>query len=93
MRKRDEKKNRREIVTALSMIFQIGLSTMTCMAMSFGIGYYIDKLFGSKWGVPVFLVIGIMAAIRSMLVLNGKYFPTKKNEIDEKGNEDGNSRK
>ena len=34
MRKRDEAKNRREIIHALSMIMQIGLSMMVCMSVS-----------------------------------------------------------
>ena len=39
MRKRDEAKNRREIIHALSMIMQIGLSMMVCMSVSLLIGY------------------------------------------------------
>lgn len=44
MRKRDEAKNRREIIHALSMIMQIGLSMMVCMSVSLLIGYGLDKL-------------------------------------------------
>ncbi len=49
MRKRDEAKNRREIIHALSMIMQIGLSMMVCMSVSLLIGYGLDKLFGTKY--------------------------------------------
>lgn len=49
MRKRDEAKNRREIIHALSMIMQIGLSMMVCMSVSLLIGYGLDKLL-----VPMF---------------------------------------
>ena len=47
MRKRDEAKNRREIIHALSMIMQIGLSMMVCMSVSLLIGYGLDKLYGN----------------------------------------------
>ena len=76
MKKRDKNRERREIVNALAMLIQIGLAMMTCMAMSFGIGYYLDRLFGTKYWVMIFLLIGIMAAIRSLFVLIGKIQPS-----------------
>lgn len=75
MRKRDDDKNRREIMTALAMILQIGLAVLVCMAMSIGIGWYLDKLFGTKFILIIFMVIGFLASIRSMMVLTGRYKP------------------
>lgn len=75
MRKRDDKKNRREIVTAFSMILQIGLAMLICMGVSLAIGYYLDKMFGTKCFVIIMLIIGMLAALRSMLVLTGVYHP------------------
>lgn len=75
MRQRDDKKNRREIATAFSMILQIGLTMIVCMGVSLGIGYYLDKLFGTKCFVIIMMIIGILAALRSMLVLTGVYHP------------------
>lgn len=75
MRKRDDKKNRREIVNAFSMILQIGLAMMVCMGVSLGIGYYFDKLFQTHWIILVMMIIGILASLRSMLVLTGAYKP------------------
>ena len=43
MKKRDTEKNKRDIVNALAMILQIGLAILVCMAMSMGIGWYLDK--------------------------------------------------
>ena len=83
MRKRDDKKNRREIAKAFSMILQIGLTMMICMGISLGIGYYLDKMFGTKWLTIVMMVIGILAALRSMLVLTGVYHP---GQSKDKGN-------
>ena len=90
MRKRDENKNRREIINALSMVLQIGLAMMVCLGISLGIGYSIDKLFQIRWGIIVMMIIGILASLRSMLVLTGVYKPGKKESAAEKGkaNED-----
>ncbi|MBO4395116.1 MAG: AtpZ/AtpI family protein [Eubacterium sp.] len=80
MRKHDKEKNKREVMTALAMILQIGLAILVCMAMSMGIGYYLDKLFGTKFIILIFMVIGFLASIRSMLVLTGHYHPGEKSE-------------
>lgn len=93
MRKRDEKKNRREIVHSLAMILQIGLAMITCMGMSLAIGYYIDRLFGTKIWLIIMMVIGIMASFRSLLVLTGHYHPGRaEKEEDTDGGENGNSK-
>ncbi len=76
--KRDKDKNRKETLTALALILQIGLAILVCMAMSIGIGYYLDSLFGTRFIVIIFMVIGFMASIRSMLILTGRYHPGQK---------------
>lgn len=78
---------------ALSMVLQMGLSMLICMGMSLAIGFYLDKLFGTGFFVPVMTVIGILAAIRSMLILTGKYNPLanmekEKEEDDSRENTD-----
>lgn len=73
MRKRDKKKEKKEILSALAMITQIGLAMMTCMGISFGIGYYIDRLFGTKFWIMIFMLIGILASIRSLFILTGRF--------------------
>lgn len=91
MRKRDKKKEKKEILSALAMITQIGLSMMTCMGISFAIGYYIDRLLGTKFWVMIFLLIGIMASIRSLFILTGRIRTSEqalKEEKDEGSKED-----
>ncbi len=78
MRRRDEARNRKEILHALSMVMQIGLSMMVCMSVSALIGYGIDKLCGTKFWIVIMLFIGILASLRSMLVLTGQYTPGQK---------------
>ncbi len=75
VKKRDEKKNRREIMRSLAMLLQIGLSMLICMGMSMAIGYYIDRLFKTRFWIIVMMIIGILAAMRSLLVLTGRYRP------------------
>lgn len=75
MRKRDTDKERKEILHALAMILQMGLAVLVCMGMSLAIGYYIDRLFQTKIWVLIMMAVGILAAIRSMLVLAGRYDP------------------
>lgn len=97
MKKRDEAKNRKEIIQALSMVMQIGLSMMVCMSLSLLIGYGIDRLAGTKFWVVVMMFVGILASLRSMLVLTGQYHPgqEKEKKVDsqeqpaEKENTDG----
>ena len=84
MRKRDEEKNKREVMTALAMILQIGLAVLVCMAMSIGIGWYLDKLFGTKFILIIFMVIGFLASIRSMMVLTGRYKPGEKSSAEKR---------
>lgn len=85
MKKRDKKRERREIVNALAMLLQIGLAMMTCMAMSFGIGFYLDRLLGTKYWVVIFLLIGILASIRSLFILTGKLKLTEPSHKDAEG--------
>lgn len=87
MKKRDDDKNRREVVQAFSMILQIGLAMIICMGISIGIGYYIDKLFHTSFWMVIMLFIGMLASLRSMLVLTGVYRPGEKKENKEKESE------
>lgn len=77
MKKRDKKRENKEILRALAMLTQIGLAMITCMGISFGIGYYIDRLAGTRYWVMIFLLIGILASIRSLFILTGRLQPSE----------------
>ena len=62
-------------MNALAMILQIGLALICCMCISLALGIWLDRLFGTKFIVIIFMVIGFLASIRSMLVLTGRYKP------------------
>ncbi len=72
MKKRDKKQENKQIIQALAMVTQIGLSMLTCMGISLAIGYYLDQRLGTKCWVIIMLIIGILAAIRSLFILTGK---------------------
>lgn len=93
MKKRDRKREKRELVNALAMLLQIGLAMMTCMAISFGIGFYLDRLLGTKYWVMIFLLIGILASIRSLFILTGKIQTPGSSGKTEKGEPDAGSEK
>ena len=94
MKKRDRKKDNREILRALAMITQIGLSMMTCMGVSFAIGYFIDQRCGTKFWVMIMLLIGIMASIRSLFILTGRISFTEESQNNKsEGDSDEGSNK
>lgn len=72
MRKRDDSK--KEIFQTLFMITQIGLSTMTCMAISMYLGYLMDRFFHTQYIIVIMMFVGIGAAIRSIIVLSKSFF-------------------
>ena len=82
MKKRDKQKERREVIHALSMILQIGLAMLTCMGISLAIGYYLDRLFGTKIWIIIMLIVGILASMRSLFVLAGQYGNWEKKQED-----------
>lgn len=55
---------------ALGWLSCIGLAMGLSIAIGAGIGYYIDKKFGTQpWFLLVFLALGIGAAFRNLYVL------------------------
>ena len=93
MRKRDKKKEHREIAKALAMFRQIGISMMTSLAVRLGIGYYLDKLLGTRFIIIIMMVIGILAALRSMLVLTGVYTPGSSQDETKESEDEGSKKK
>ena len=82
MRKRDNKSGK-EIINALFLVTQIGLSMIVCMGISIAIGIALDNYFGTEFCILIMLAIGIMASIRSMLVLTGKIYSDDNKSMEE----------
>ncbi len=88
MRKRKGSKG--EIFRALAMITQIGLSTMTSMAVSMFLGWWLDRLLGTRFIILIMLFVGIGASMKSILIVTKSF--TKNSEKSEES-ERGQSKK
>lgn len=64
--------NNNQIWRMIFLISQIGITMLTTIFFSMGIGYFLDKKFGTKllfW----FIIIGVAAGFRSCYILIRKY--------------------
>lgn len=85
-----KKKNNSEVLKALAMITQIGLSLMTVMAISLYIGYWLDKLCGTRFIIIIMMFIGMGASVRNIIML-AKSFVEK--DLKTGGNNNEESKK
>jgi len=58
---------RKEIVHGLSILTSLGITMATCILVGLWMGKVLDNLLGtSPWMLLLFLIFGILAAIKSM---------------------------
>jgi len=63
----DDKKQRSEIMRALSLLSQIGITIIVCVAIGVVMGSFLDNLLGtSPWLLLVFTLLGSGAAFKSI---------------------------
>jgi len=63
----DDEKQRGEIMRALSLLSQIGITIIVCVAMGVLLGSFLDNLFGtSPWSLLVLTLLGSAAAFKSI---------------------------
>lgn len=65
-------KNNREVFKMLTLISQIGITVLTTIFMCLGIGYLVDRFFGTHL-MAWFIVLGVLAAFKSAYILIRKY--------------------
>ena len=65
-------KNNNQILKMLFLITQIGFTMLVTIFLSMGIGYLIDKFFGTKLLVW-FIILGVCAGFRSVAILIKKF--------------------
>lgn len=84
-RKKSKRKENAEIVKALSMLSQLGVSAMISVGLSLFIGYQLDELLNTGYVfILVFLFIGIAAAIKSAYTLTKGFYSKNLKEENEK---------
>lgn len=72
------KKNKNEIIQALAMVMQLGLSMLAPVVLCAFVGSWLDNHFG--WSITaVLLILGVMAGARNTwLLLKQLQIPDKK---------------
>ena len=56
-----------EFGKALSVLSQMGITIVVCIAVGLAAGYFLDKLLGTTpWLLLVFTILGIIAAFKSI---------------------------
>ena len=65
--RQDKRNERRELLTALSNISQIGILIASCVIIGVMAGRFLDNLFGTApWLLLLFSLLGMAAAFKSM---------------------------
>lgn len=65
---RDKNGKQNDFARALSLLSQIGVTIIACIAVGILLGVFLDNLLGtSPWLLLVFTILGIAAAFKSML--------------------------
>ena len=83
--KKSKRAENAEIVKALSMLSQLGITVMISLALSMFIGYQLDKLFNTgNIFVLIFLFIGMAAAIKSAYTITKGFYSKDLNEEKKK---------
>ncbi len=65
----DPKKGDREILRALAMVSQLGISMIVPIVLCLFLGRWLDQLLGTDFLVLIFIILGILAAYRNLFVL------------------------
>ena len=64
---RNDKGQGNEFAKALSMLSQIAITIIACVAVGIFIGWFLDNLLGtSPWLILIFTLLGIVAAFKSI---------------------------
>lgn len=93
------KKEDKKVLKAFSMVSQVGLTMITPVLISGFIGLKLDEYFGSGYWFIIFLIMGVLAAFRSLYFLTRQlyskdlekekaeqeYFNSMKREREQKG--------
>lgn len=64
--------NNRQVMRMIFLISQIGITVLTTIFLSMGIGYLIDRKFGTHLMVW-FIIFGVLAAFKSAYMIIKKF--------------------
>ena len=76
-------KDKHGIGQAIVMITQLSINMLVPVFMCLFIGIWLDKQLGTGWLTLVFLILGIMASIRSMFITLKPLLKVEREKKDE----------
>ena len=68
------KKEDKKVLKAFSMVSQVGLTMITPVLISGFIGLKLDEWFSTGYWFVIFLIMGVLAAFRSLYFLTRQFF-------------------
>ena len=72
--KKQKSKERSEIFRAISLLTQVAVLVIVCIAIGVILGVFLDNFFGtSPWLLMVFSLFGMGAAIKALFDLSKKF--------------------
>ena len=73
-KKKLSKKQRKEVMRAVSQMTQIAVTVIACVVIGVFLGSFLDRLFGtSPWLLIVFSLLGVGAAFKSLYDLHKRF--------------------
>lgn len=79
----DRKKHNRNVIKALSMVSQIGITMLVPIVLCFFIGRWLDERFGTKCFMIIMIILGILAAYRNLFALTKPLLKGEREKADE----------
>ena len=79
----NQRKHNRDIVRALSMITQLGITMLVPIVLCFFIGRWLDGIFGTKCIMIIMTILGILAAYRNLFVITKPLVKGEREKADE----------
>ena len=76
-------KKKYEIMHAFALIGQIGLNMLVPIGLSFFIGRWIDGILGTSFFLIIFIILGILAAYKSLYDITKRWRKGEDDHSDE----------
>ena len=74
MRRNNDRNVTSDFAKAFALLAQMGITIAICIGLSILIGYYLDRFLGtSPWLLLLFILFGIIAALKSVFDFASKH--------------------
>lgn len=79
----DHNKHNRYILKALMMVSQMGISMLVPIVLCFFFGRWLDARLGTGFFLIIFIILGILAAYRSLFMIIKPMLKGEREQVDE----------